>query len=228
MIGPWTTAVETADLVRSGTVSALEVARAAVARIEAGNPRLNAFTEVLAERALGEARAVDEARAAGRELPPLAGVPYAVKNLFDLAGISTLAGSRIERDTPPAARDAFLVERLACRRCRLPRRPQHGRVRLRLHDRERPLRARPQPARPRALGGRLLGRLLGRGGGRARPADPRERYQRLDPRALLAHRHLRPQAHLRPPLAQPHLPVRREPRPSGSLRPQHGRPCPRL
>ncbi len=67
----------------------------------------------MADRALGEARAVDEARAAGRDLPPLAGVPYAVKNLFDLAGISTLAGSRIERDTPPAARDAFLVERLA-------------------------------------------------------------------------------------------------------------------
>ncbi len=112
MIGSWTTAAETAGLVRKGAVSAVEVAEAALARIEAGNPRLNAFTEVMAERALGEARAVDEARAAGAELPPLAGVPYAVKNLFDLAGIPTLAGSRIERDAPPAARDAFLVERM--------------------------------------------------------------------------------------------------------------------
>ncbi len=113
MIGPWTTAAETARLVRSGAVSAVEAAEAALARIEAGDGRLNAFTDVTADRALAEARAVDEARAAGRDLPPLAGVPYAVKNLFDVAGLVTLAGSRIERDRPAAAEDAFLVERLA-------------------------------------------------------------------------------------------------------------------
>ena len=49
---------------------------------------------------------------AGERLGPLAGVPFAVKNLFDVAGLPTRAGSRINRERPPAARDAFLVRRL--------------------------------------------------------------------------------------------------------------------
>ena len=53
-----------------------------------------------------------EARARGERSPPLAGVPFAVKNLFDIAGLPTLAGSKINRDAPPAARDATLIERL--------------------------------------------------------------------------------------------------------------------
>ncbi|MEO0822980.1 MAG: AtzE family amidohydrolase, partial [Pseudomonadota bacterium] len=64
------------------------------------------------ERARAEAAAIDAARAAGRPLGPLAGVPYAVKNLFDVAGLATRAGARINRDHPPAARDAALVRRL--------------------------------------------------------------------------------------------------------------------
>ena len=55
---------------------------------------------------------IDQARAAGRPLGPLAGVPFAVKNLFDVAGLATLAGSKINRKRPPAARDATLVTRL--------------------------------------------------------------------------------------------------------------------
>ena len=98
--------------VASGTLSAETVARAALARIAALDSQIGAFTAVTAERALAEARAVDADRAAGRPLGPLAGVPYAVKNLFDLAGLTTLAGSRINGDDPPAPRDAALVERL--------------------------------------------------------------------------------------------------------------------
>ncbi len=98
--------------VASGAVTAEAVARAALARIAALDGRVGAFTDVTADRALAEARAVDGARAAGRPLGPLAGVPYAVKNLFDLAGVTTRAGSRIGRDDPPAGRDAALVERL--------------------------------------------------------------------------------------------------------------------
>src|SRR3990170_486394 len=49
---------------------------------------------------------------AGAALPPLAGVPYAVKNLFDVQGLTTLAGSRINRDRPPAKQDAVLVARM--------------------------------------------------------------------------------------------------------------------
>ncbi len=58
------------------------------------------------------ARAIDETRKAGRNPGQLAGVPFAVKNLFDLAGLATRAGSKINRDDPPAGRDATLVERL--------------------------------------------------------------------------------------------------------------------
>jgi AtzE family amidohydrolase len=112
MIGPFTSAVATAALVRGGEVRAAEVVEAALARIAATDPLLNSFTTVTAERARAEAAAVDAARARGGALPPLAGVPYAVKNLFDLAGVVTTAGSRIERDRPPAAADAFLVRRL--------------------------------------------------------------------------------------------------------------------
>lgn len=99
--------------VASGALSAEAVARAAHARIAALDGRVGAFTAVTAERALAEARAVDADRAAGRPLGPLAGVPFAVKNLFDLAGVTTLAGSAIARDDPPAERDGPLVARLA-------------------------------------------------------------------------------------------------------------------
>ncbi|MEQ8967474.1 MAG: AtzE family amidohydrolase [Azospirillaceae bacterium] len=71
---------------------------------EAAAP-LGIFTEILRERAEARARAVDPAA-------PLAGLPFAAKNLFDVAGVVTLAGSRINRDDPPADADAALVERL--------------------------------------------------------------------------------------------------------------------
>ena len=79
---------------------------AALARIAATQPKVNAFTTLLAERALGEAALVDAAVAAGKDPGQLAGVPYAVKDLIDIADISTLAGSRINRAHPPAARVA--------------------------------------------------------------------------------------------------------------------------
>jgi 1-carboxybiuret hydrolase len=108
----WASAGEIAAAVVSGRASAAEVIEAALARIAARNPALNAFTAVVAERARAAARAVDDARAKGEPLGPLAGVPFAVKNLFDVAGLTTRAGSKINRDRAPAARDAALVERL--------------------------------------------------------------------------------------------------------------------
>ena len=98
--------------VREGQVTALAVTEAFLARIAALDPAINAFTDVTAERALAQARAVDAARAAGAPLGPLAGVPFAAKNLFDIAGLPTRAGSKINRERKPAARDAVLVERL--------------------------------------------------------------------------------------------------------------------
>ncbi len=99
--------------VRSGELSALVVAEEFLRRIDALNPVLNIFTDVTRERALSEAAAVDAAITSGRDPGPLAGVPYSVKNLFDLEGVVTLAGSKINRDDPPASRDATAVSRLA-------------------------------------------------------------------------------------------------------------------
>ncbi len=78
--------------------------RAALDRIARHNGALGAFTDVLAERAL--------ARAAADPAGPLAGVPFAVKNLFDVAGLPTRAGSAINRSRPPATADAPLIARL--------------------------------------------------------------------------------------------------------------------
>jgi len=107
-----TPATEIAAAVRSGRQRASEVVEETLADIAARDARYNCFTEVTAARARAEAAAVDAAVAAGRDPGPLAGVPVAVKNLFDLEGLRTLAGSVIERDRAPAARDAFLVRRL--------------------------------------------------------------------------------------------------------------------
>jgi aspartyl-tRNA(Asn)/glutamyl-tRNA(Gln) amidotransferase subunit A len=84
----------------------------ALQRIAVSDPSLNAFTAVFGAKALIDAAAVDNAVAAGRPVGPLAGVPFAVKNLFDVAGHATLAGSRIRQDATPASRDADLVARL--------------------------------------------------------------------------------------------------------------------
>lgn len=98
--------------IRSGETSAHAVAVSALARVAAHGTALGAFTAVLADRALAAADAVDARIARGEDPGLLAGVPYAAKNLFDLAGLATLAGSRLRRDAPPAGRDAFLVRRL--------------------------------------------------------------------------------------------------------------------
>jgi len=98
--------------VRAGRVSARAVTDAALAQIAARGPGVNAFTTRLAEQARADADRVDAALAAGRDAGPLAGLPFAVKDLFDVAGITTLAGAKINRERPPAARDAAAVAAL--------------------------------------------------------------------------------------------------------------------
>src|SRR6201994_414424 len=106
------TAQTIASAVRTGAVSAREVAQETLDRIEASNGALGAFTEVTAKRALAKAEAIDAARARGETLGPLAGAPFAVKNLFDVQGLPTRAGSKINRERAPAAEDATLAKRL--------------------------------------------------------------------------------------------------------------------
>src|ERR1700688_5179856 len=106
----WASSTEIAQAVASGGASALNVIDDAFARIEERNPSLNAFTAVTVERARARAKAIDAAP--GKSKMPLAGVPFAVKNLYDIEGLPTVAGSRIDRNRAPAADDAALVRRL--------------------------------------------------------------------------------------------------------------------
>ena len=106
------TAAQIAKAVRTGELSARQVAETYLERIEVRNPSLNAFTLVTRRRALEEADRIDALLAAGKDPGPLAGVPYAVKNLFDLQGEVTVAGSKINRDQPPATQDATAARRL--------------------------------------------------------------------------------------------------------------------
>src|SRR6195256_4237533 len=105
-------ASEIAQAVTGRKISALSVTEAALARIAKHDPVLNSFTDVTADRARAKAPAIDAAIAAGKNPGPLAGVPYAVKNLFDVQGLPTRAGSKINRDLAPSPRDATLIERM--------------------------------------------------------------------------------------------------------------------
>jgi AtzE family amidohydrolase len=105
-------ALDTARAVQRGEITAAAVIEAVLGPIDRRNPSLNAFTEVTAARARRQAAAVDLRRAKGEPQGALAGVPFAVKNLFDVKGIPTRAGSKINRDLPPAKRDSPLIERL--------------------------------------------------------------------------------------------------------------------
>jgi aspartyl-tRNA(Asn)/glutamyl-tRNA(Gln) amidotransferase subunit A len=102
------TASEIARAVMSGKVKASAVIDAALQRIEAAEPTVNAFTDVVAQRARKRAAEID----AGRHLGPLMGVPFAVKNLFDIKGLPTRAGSKINVEGPIASRDGALVRKL--------------------------------------------------------------------------------------------------------------------
>jgi len=106
----WATSTDIAKKVSSGQASAASVTEAALARIARLNPVLNAFTAVTAERARAKAKAIDGAP--DKSKLPLAGVPFAVKNLFDIAGLATVAGSKINRAHPPAKYDSPLIAKL--------------------------------------------------------------------------------------------------------------------
>ena len=102
------TAGAIARAVMSGKARAADVIAATLKRIEASEPTVNAFTDVVALRAMKRAREIDQ----GLHRGPLVGVPFAVKNLFDIQGLPTRDGSKINVDGPKAPRDGALVRKL--------------------------------------------------------------------------------------------------------------------
>jgi len=105
-------AAATATAIRNQETTATDVVQAALKRISAKEQALNCFTTVLREQALQQAAAIDQSIANGEPPGALAGVPFAVKDLFDVTGLTTLAGSKINRDNPPARQDATAVAKL--------------------------------------------------------------------------------------------------------------------
>ncbi|STV74923.1 Asp-tRNAAsn/Glu-tRNAGln amidotransferase A subunit related amidase [Klebsiella michiganensis] len=89
---------------------------------------------------LAEAENIDTLRREKKPLPALAGVPYAVKNLFDVAGHTTLAGAQLLSDRPAAAADSWAVRQLHSAGALLSGDAEYGCLRLRFYHREQPLR----------------------------------------------------------------------------------------
>ena len=109
---PHQSASDIATAIANGQTTAAAQVEATLQTIGKCNFELGAFTDIVAARARTRALAIDTARSQGRRLSPLAGVPFAVKNLFDIAGLTTRAGSKINRANAPASRDATAIERL--------------------------------------------------------------------------------------------------------------------
>ncbi|WP_035991323.1 AtzE family amidohydrolase [Leptolyngbya sp. KIOST-1] len=101
-----------AAAVKAGKLCAATVVEGALDDIATRDPALNCFTAVTAARARSQAQAIDTAVAAGENPGPLAGVPFAVKNLFDIAGLTTIAGAKLNQSHPPAVKDATAIARL--------------------------------------------------------------------------------------------------------------------
>ncbi len=105
-------AISIATLVRQSKVSAVEVIQATLKQIAAYDSQINCFTHITVDSALADARRIDTEVALGNQPGLLAGVPFAVKNLFDITGVTTLAGAKINADNPPASQDATAISKL--------------------------------------------------------------------------------------------------------------------
>ena len=102
---------ELSQRLRRREISSLEITRECLARIEKRDSALNAFITVMSESALEEARAADVALARGEWRGPLHGIPVALKDLIDTAGVSTTAASALYKERVSGA-DAEVVRRL--------------------------------------------------------------------------------------------------------------------
>ncbi len=108
---PLPTIAESSRAIMRGELSPVDLAGAALARAEALAPRLDAFIRLTPERAIASARAADREIAAGRRRGPLHGIPYGLKDIYDVAGLPTTAHSKLLVDNI-AENDAATTARL--------------------------------------------------------------------------------------------------------------------
>lgn len=94
-----------------GAITSAKLTAAALERVEADNPRLNAVVTLLADEAMRDAEAADAESRAGNSRGPLHGMPFGVKDIVDTAGVRTTAGSAFFRDRVPDE-DAEVVRRV--------------------------------------------------------------------------------------------------------------------
>ncbi|MEE8374678.1 MAG: amidase family protein [Dehalococcoidia bacterium] len=107
----WMSAVDMAAAIREKKLSPVEVVSAILERIEAINPKINAYVTLTAETAMAEAKVAEDAAMRGGKLGPLHGVPVSIKDLVFTKGVRTTMGSKLMQDFVPDE-DAVLVARL--------------------------------------------------------------------------------------------------------------------
>ncbi len=141
-------------------------------------------------------RNIDARLAAGGEVGRIGGRALRGQELCSISrASSTIAGSKILADHPPATRNAFAIDRLEAAGAILVGALNMDEFALWLHDRKRTLRRDTEPSRPGANRGRLVGRLGGSGRRWPGAADTRHRYERFGPCACSALRSVRPETH---------------------------------
>ncbi|WP_210407442.1 AtzE family amidohydrolase [Hydrocoleum sp. CS-953] len=107
-----TDAVAIASAIKTGETTSETLVTKCLEQIYESNRKLNCFTAITTESALNSAKQIDTDIAQGKNPGLLAGVPFAVKNLYDIAGLTTLAGAKINAENPPATQDATAVAKL--------------------------------------------------------------------------------------------------------------------
>ncbi|MGH2533502.1 MAG: amidase [Thermomicrobiales bacterium] len=107
---PWgMTLREAGDALRSGDLSAVELTESVLGRIEATEPAIHAYVAVLADEALAAARHAEQEMRTGNWRGPLHGIPFGIKDIYDVVGVPTRCGSRVRVDVPAATEDARSV-----------------------------------------------------------------------------------------------------------------------
>ena len=189
-------AAELSALLRSKEVTACEILDDTLARIDAVEPKVDAFLSVTADTARAKAKEVDEKIARGETLGVLAGIPVGIKDNICTKGLKTTCASRmLENFVPPY--NATVVEKLAAADAVNPRQAEHGRICHGRFVRKFLFQAHEKPLGYHSCAGRLIRRKRGQCGCVRGAAFPRLRYRRFHPLPSRFVRYRGPQAYIR-------------------------------